>query len=107
MTLTTQHTIDCATNQGGDCDCPMGMMPNAGTMDFRAVLGTYTGTAFTYMDDFLQVFCDGMTAKDLLEIYMDANRTKVYIAVESGTVISKTISTTNFIAWCDKHNGVS
>ena len=105
MTLTTQHTIDCATNQGGDCDCPMGLQLSE-TMDLRGIIGNYTTTAYTYEDEFLKEFCEGTTAKDLLEVYLDANRTKIVIAVESGTVISKTISTVKFLEWADVKNGV-
>lgn len=105
MTQTTQHTIDCASNHGGDCDCPMGRMPLAAPIDFRGILASYIGTAYTHEEEFLEVFCEGMEAKDLVEIYMAENRTKIYVVVPSGTVIGKTISTTKFMKWADEKNG--
>ena len=76
------------------------------TVDIRTQLSTYVGTAYTYEDDFLEHFCEGMDAKELMQCYMGENKTLINVMVPSGTIISHTISTTKFIIWSDTKNGL-
>ena len=104
MTFTTQHTIECASHAGKECNCPMGRTW-ATVQDIRVQLSTYITTAFKHEEEFLTKFCEKLLAEDLLEVYMADTRTKIEVIVPSGTHITTTISTTKFIAWCDEMNG--
>lgn len=106
MTFITQHTIDCASHVGKECDCPMGMsFMNA--QDIRVQLSLYITTAFKHEAEFLEKFCSKLSAEDLLEVYMADTRTKIEIMVPSGTHVTTTISTTKFINWCNDMNNSS
>jgi hypothetical protein len=74
--------------------------------DIRAQLSTYIDTAFTHEDDFLQTFCEGMSATDLMECHMGPNRTRITVVVASGTQINHSVSTTKFMMWCEDKNGL-
>ena len=74
--------------------------------DVRTHLASYISTAYTYEDDFLAHFCEGMDAKELMNCYMGENKSLINVMVPSGTIISHTISTTKFIIWCDTKNGL-
>ncbi len=103
MNLTTQHTIECASHAGQECNCPMGRTW-ATVQDIRVQLATYIATAFKHEEEFLEKFCSKLSAEDLLDLYMADTRTKIVVMVPSGSHITTTISTTKFIAWCDEMN---
>ncbi len=102
MTYTQQHTIECASRVGEECNCPMGR-GWATVADLRAQLATYIGFAFKYETEFLETFCGGLKPTELIECYMGDTRSKIVVLVPSGTQISTTISTTKFMAWCDAY----
>lgn len=99
MTLIPKHPDDCASHRSEACDCYLSNVPVA--LNIRDVLSKYIGCAFENEEEFLETFCSGMTAVDLLECYMGSERCKIIFLVASGTTISNTISTTKFMSWCD------
>ena len=102
MSLVTQHTIECASHAGKECNCPMGILP--AVQDIRVQLATYISTAFKHEEEFLEKFCHNLRGDDLQEMYMGDARSQIMVAVPSGTIITTTISTTKFIAWCNDMN---
>lgn len=100
MTLMAKHPDDCASHRGEACDCYQSNIP--AQVNIRDVLAKYCGCAFEHEEEFLETFCHGMTAVDLLECYMASDRCKIIFLVDSGTTISNTISTTKFMSWCDE-----
>lgn len=106
MTFTTQHTIECASHAGKECNCPMGRTW-ATVQDIRVQLSAYIATAFKHEAEFLEKFCSDLSPEDLLEVYMADTRTKIDVMVPSGTHVTTTISTTKFIAWCNDMNNSS
>lgn len=71
------------------------------SFNIRDALSKYVNCAFEYEDEFLETFCKGMKATDLLECYMASDRCKLIFVLESGTTIGNTISTTKFMTWCE------
>ncbi len=103
MTLVTQHTLECNTRRGGECNCPMGRTW-ATVADIRVQLETFIGTAFKHEEAFLKHFCDDMNAEELVDCHMGDKRTKISVLVPTGSKITTTISTTKFIDWCNEIN---
>jgi len=99
MTLVAKHPDHCAIHRGEACDCYQSNISDS--FNIRDAIGKYTNCAFEYEDDFLETFCSGMNAADLVECYMSSSRCQLVILLESGTTISNTISTTKFMAWCE------
>ena len=103
MTFVTQHTIECESHAGKECNCPMGRTWTT-VQDIRVQLATYISTAFKYEEEFLEKFCHHLRGDDLQEMYMGDTRSQIVVSLSSGTTITTTISTTKFIAWCNDMN---
>lgn len=69
---------------------------------FIDLLSHYIGKAFEYEDSFLLRFWRGKDAEQLLECYMASERTRITVLVKLGTHVTDTISTNDFICWCNE-----
>lgn len=69
---------------------------------FIDLLSQYIGKAFEYEDDFLSQFWRGSDAEELIECYMASERTRIAVLVNSGAHVTDTISTNDFICWCNE-----
>jgi hypothetical protein len=70
--------------------------------DLKTLLSRYIRKAFDNEEDFLVRFWNGDRHDELLECYMASERTRIAVLVESGATVTDTISTTEFMDWCDE-----
>ena len=75
-------------------------MPNITTEQLISTLKHYIDSAFEHEEEFLKEFWKGRPEDMLLDLYMGDEKIRFNVMTDSGSQITTTIETDEYIEWC-------